>query len=729
MSQKSNHITDNSQDSEFDHPSLPGVGEIIKLPADGGSEYNRLIFENSPYLLQHAANPVDWYPWGEEAFRRAVKEDKPVFLSIGYSTCHWCHVMERESFEDSQVAALLNETFIPIKVDREERPDVDQIYMTVCQALTGTGGWPLTVILTPDKLPFFAGTYFPKETRFGRTGLVEIISKIDHLWQNKRDELLESADGILDYLQQNSSPDPGKLDRSVIDKAYQQLRTRFDPVQGGFGTAPKFPAAHNLVFLLRYWHQTGENQGLEMVDKTLQKMRLGGIFDQIGYGFHRYSTDASWFLPHFEKMLYDQALLVMAYLEGYQATGKIEYSRTAREVLEYILRDMTSPEGGFYSAEDADSEGEEGLFYLWTPDEFRELLGDAQGNLFGELFNLEEGGNFYDESSRKKTGRSIAFLKEPFKELAVEYDLDYLELRELWENARQQLFDHRKKRIHPLKDDKILTDWNGLMIAALAKAASALDEPAYATAAQKAVDFIWERLRDQDGRLIKRYRNGVSGLPAHLDDYAFLVWGLIELYGTNFNPVNLKQALELTDLMLELFWDENRGGLFLTAADQSDLIVRSKEIYDGALPSGNSVAASNLVRLGRMTSNLDYENKAGQIADAFARQVSLAPQGYTQLLSAVMFSLGPAYEVVVSGDTDSEDTKKVLTALQRDFSPNKVLLFRPEGDRADEIVQICPFLENQTPIDGKATVYVCQDYACQEPTTDIDKVIRSLHQG
>jgi len=705
---------------------IPMADELLRLPRDGGPEYNRLVFEKSPYLLQHAANPVDWHPWGEEAFQKAKEADKPVFLYIGYSTCHWCHVMEHESFEDPQVAALLNETFIPIKVDREERPDIDQIYMSVCQALTGAGGWPLTIILTPEKQPFFAGTYFPKESRFQRTGLMELIPKLAELWKNKRGELLESADKIVDYLKQNSTHAAGELKKPILDMAYQQLSDRFDDVQGGFGSAPKFPSAHNLTFLLRYWHQTGENHALEMAEMTLKKMRLGGIFDQVGFGFHRYSTDPYWLVPHFEKMLYDQAMLVMAYVEAFQATAKEEYAQTAREILTYVLRDMTSPEGGFYSAEDADSEGEEGLFYLWSPEEFRESLGDEGSKLFMNLFNLEEGGNFFDEATKSKTGRSLLYLKKPLVELEKEINLPEEKLGDFWEKIRQVLFGIREKRIHPLKDDKILTDWNGLMIAAFAKAAAALGEPQYALAAKNAADFIWDKLRDKDGRLLKRYRDGEAGLPAHLDDYAFLIWGLLELYEALFDPEYLQRAIDLNALMLKEFWDPQNGGLFFTAEGQTDLIVRSKEVYDGAIPSGNSVAAFNLLRIGRMTANPDLEDKARLIGSAFSNQVSSVPMGHTQLLSAMLFAFGPAYEVVVTGEADAADTIAMLEVLKLNYYPNKIILFRPLGNQKPSITELAEFTESQTPIDGKATAYVCKDYTCSAPTTDVNKMLTLL---
>jgi len=705
---------------------IPGPDQLRLLPRDGGPDFNRLVFEKSPYLLQHAANPVDWHPWNEEAFQKAKNQDKPIFLSIGYSTCHWCHVMEHESFEDPQVASLINENFIPIKVDREERPDLDQIYMAVCQAVTGTGGWPLTIILTPDREPFFAGTYFPKDSRFGRTGLMELIPKLAELWQTKRGELLESADQIVSFLRQDNQPASGELEKEIFDKAYQQLSGRFDSLQGGFGSAPKFPSAHNLIFLLRYWHHSGQDHALDMVEKTLQKMRLGGIFDQVGFGFHRYSTDPNWLLPHFEKMLYDQAMLVMAYVEAYQATGKSEYAQTAREILSYVLRDMTSPEGGFYSAEDADSEGEEGLFYLWTPAEFREYLGDKGSDLFINLLNLKEGGNFSDESTKTKTGQNIIYLNKSLVEIAQEIDLSENQLIELWNKTRQMLFDIREKRIHPLKDDKILTDWNGLMIAACAKAASVLEEPLYALAAKNAADFIWDRLRAEDGKLLKRYRDGEAGLPAHLDDYAYLVWGFLELYEAVFDPVYLKRAIDLNQMMLSEFWDDQNGGLFFTAEGQADLIVRKKEIYDGAVPSGNSIAAFNLLRIGRMTANPELEEKARLIGSAFSDQVAPTPMGYTQLLSAMIFALGSTYEVVITGDPEGDDTKSMLDALNRTYIPNKVTLFRPIGEKESIIEGLAKYTANQNSIDGKATAYICKNYTCSAPTTDINEMLNLL---
>lgn len=478
----------------------------------------------------HADNPVDWYPWGDEAFEKAREEDKPIMLSVGYSTCHWCHVMERESFSDPEVAEILNEDFVSIKVDREERPDVDSIYMDVTQAMTGRGGWPNTVFLTPDRDPFFAGTYFPKEGRFGRPGLMELLPQLADAWKNRRADVLQSARRATEVLSQNTTmaPAPAPDDETLLT-AYRQLASRYDETYGGFGSAPKFPSPHNFYFLLRHWRRTNDAKALEMVEHTLTEMRYGGIFDQVGFGFHRYSTDEQWLLPHFEKMLYDQALLALAYVETYQATGEDFYKDTAEEIFTYVLRDMTSEEGGFYSAENADSEGEEGLFYIWTSEEFEDVLGRDDGRLMARLYNFESGGNFVDESTREKTGRNILYLGEPLKDRAEELDVSYEGLQQKVSAARAKLFAAREKRIHPLKDDKILTDWNGLMIAALAKAGRAFGDPKYTEAAERATGFVLRDLREDDGRLLHRYRRGDAALPGLLEDYAYLVWGLLEL--------------------------------------------------------------------------------------------------------------------------------------------------------------------------------------------------------
>jgi len=708
--------------------NLPSREEILQLPADGGEKYNRLIFEKSPYLLQHAANPVNWYPWGEEAFQTARQADKPVFLSIGYATCHWCHVMEKESFENQEAAELINENFIPIKVDREERPDIDQIYMTVCQAVTGTGGWPLTVILTPDKKPFFAGTYFPRESRFGRVGLMELIPRVADLWANTRGELLESAEKITAHLQESGRNLTGELESDLTHQAFEQLRSRFDSLQGGFGSAPKFPTPHNLLFLTRYWKDSGDPEALEMVETTLQKMRLGGIFDQIGFGFHRYSTDSAWRLPHFEKMLYDQAMLVMAYLEGFLATGKPAYARVVREVLTYVLRDMTAPGGGFYSAEDADSEGEEGLFYLWTEDEFQENLNSQAADLFSSLFNIQKAGNYEDEASGNLTGRNLLYLHAPLEELTEQVNLEGEQLVQLWEEVRTHLFDIRERREHPLKDDKILTDWNGLMIAALAKAGAGLGESSYIQAANRAVDFIWNHLRDEDGKLLKRYRDGEAGLSAHLDDYAFLIWGLLELHQADFQTEHLIKAITLTEIMIADFWDDEEGGFFFTASGQSDLIHRNKEIYDGAVPSGNSVAYQVLLRLGRILLEPDYQEMARSIGEAFAGQVNQITLGHTMLMAGVLMAESPSSEVVIAGDPDNPDTKEMISKIRALYLPHTILLLRPT-DPGPELTGLVPVLEDQVPIEGQATAYVCRNYQCKSPTTDVEETLGLIGSG
>ena len=690
---------------------------------------NHLINETSPYLLQHAHNPVDWYPWGSEAFEKALRENKPIFLSIGYSTCHWCHVMAHESFEHPEVARLMNEAFISIKVDREERPDIDNVYMSACQMMTGSGGWPLSIIMTPDKKPFFATTYIPKEGRFGLIGMLELIPRIKQLWTNQRNEALSVSSKITDALQQMSQDTPGEeLGKSILDLTYEQLSQRFDEQYSGFGTAPKFPSPHNLLFLLRYWKRTGNTKALDMVEKTLQAMRRGGIYDQIGFGFHRYSTDSRWLVPHFEKMLYDQAMVFMAYTEAYQATAKEDYKKPAREIFSYLQRAMTSPEGGFYSAEDADSEGEEGKFYLWTLEEIRQVLDGEDADLAALVFNLQKDGNFADETTKKKINTNILHLSKSMIELASKLSLSERNLENRLEIIRQKLFAYREKRIHPLKDDKILTDWNGLMIAALAKGAQAFKEPEYAKAARSAADFILTKMRQSDGRLWHRYRDGHTGITANLDDYAFLIWGLIELYEATFGASHLKVALELNNDMLKHFWDDDSGGFYLTADDNESLLVRKKEISDAAIPSGNSVAMLNLLRLGRMTANSDLEEQAAKIGRAFSKSVKQSPLAHAQLMSALEFAVGPSYEVVIAGKPEAEDTRDMVQALGINFIPNKVVLFNPDGKASPELAQIAEFTKYQTSLNGEATAYVCFNHNCRSPTTDKTRMLELLNE-
>ncbi len=703
---------------------------------------NRLIHEKSPYLLQHAYNPVDWYAWGPEALEKARKDDKPIFLSIGYSACHWCHVMEHESFEDPLVAQMMNDAFVCIKVDREERPDIDNVYMTVCQMMTGSGGWPLNVILTPDKKPFYAGTYIPKEDRYGRPGMFSLIPRIKEYWTNKRDDILSSAEQMGEALQQAIGQTHGeeKLDESLLEQGYRSLEQRFDEQHGGFGGAPKFPMPHNLMFLLRYYKRSGEYQALAMVEKTLQAMRQGGMYDQVGFGFHRYSTDSEWLVPHFEKMLYDNALLAMAYTEAYQVTGKEEYANTAKEIFTYILRDMTSPEGGFYSAEDADSEGHEGKFYLWSEEELHSILGKEDGDFVCRVFNTEKEGNFQEEATGGFLGTNILHLKQPLSEFTTYFKCTEEELVKRWETIRQKLFEVREKRIHPGKDDKILTDWNGLMIAALAKGAQAFNEPKYAEAAKRASDFIFKKLSHHPltpslikegeqgggGRLLHRYRDGEAGLPSHVDDYSFLIWGLLELYEATFDVKYLKLALDINKDFIQHYWDDKNGGFYFIADDGEDLLVRQKEIYDGAVPSGNSVAMLNLLRLARITADTDSEKKASDISKVFSRQVKQSPPAHTLLLCAMDFAFGPSYEIVIVGNSQAKETKEMIYAFQQHFIPNKVVILKPTEEPDPFITKIAPYTKFQTSLNNKPTAYVCQNFACNQPTTDVVEMLKRL---
>ena len=693
-------------------------------PADARQKTasNRLIDEKSPYLIQHAGNPVNWYPWGKDAFDKARKEDKPVFLSIGYSTCHWCHVMAHESFEDEEVALLLNESYVAIKVDREERPDVDKIYMSVCQSLTGRGGWPLSIFMTPEGKPFFAGTYFPKSSRMGMAGFVDILKQIAAMRQNDRASVVKASENITTAIQPRSDSvrSVHALNVETLEKGYAQLAKTFDPIWGGFGAAPKFPTPHYLTFLLRWHKRSGDSRAMEMVEKTLNTVRSGGIFDQIGLGFHRYSVDEKWLVPHFEKMLYDQALLAMAYIEAYQATGKVKFAQVAHEIFTYVLRDMNSPEGGFCSAEDADSEGKEGLFYLWTPLEVREHLGEEPGDLFCRFYDITEAGNFEE-------GRSILHVPVSTQNFAAKEGMELRKLETLLKNARDKLFDARKKRVHPLKDDKILTSWNGLMIAALAKGYQVFGDQAYADAARMAAAFILENLRAAGGRLLRRYRQGEAACPGYLDDYAFLTWGLIELYEATFKISYLEEAIALNQEMIDIFWDKEGGGLYFTGKGNEPLITRSKEIYDGALPSGNSVAAMNFLRLGRLTGNTDLEKKADQLTRVFAAEVMEHPMAYTQLLVALDFMVGPSQEIVMAGDPAPETMRDMLNVVQRKFLPNKVVLMRPDGAEGKRLATLSPFVEPMHSVDHQPTVYLCEQYVCQVPIREVDELESALN--
>jgi len=679
-----------------------------------------LINEKSPYLLQHANNPVQWYPWGEEAFQKAKEENKPIFLSIGYSTCHWCHVMAHESFESIDIADLINETFISIKVDREERPDIDKIYMSVCQMMTGSGGWPLTILLTPDKKPFFAGTYFPKESKFGRIGLVDLIKRVKSLWIHNKDELLESAEKITFSLQNLTQESPGDtFNKRVLKKTYNQLTSQFDSKKGGFSDRPKFPTPHNLLFLLRYWKRTGEQHALEMVEKTLQEIRKGGIYDHIGFGIHRYSTDRNWLVPHFEKMLYDQALIAIAYIEAFQATRKKIYKKTAEEIFEYVIRDMSSPKGGFYSAEDADSEGEEGKFYVWSKTELEKILDQKEIELIMNIYNITESGNYLEEATGRKITNNILHLNQI---QVIEQEEQYLRL----ENIRQKLFNYREKRVRPHRDDKILTDWNGLMIAALAKGAKAFSKPKYLKIAQNATNFIIHNLIKEDGGLLHRYREGKAEIEGFLTDYAFFIWGLLEMFEATFNNKYLEIALELNEFLLKHFWDDHIGGFFFTSDFNEELLTRQKEIYDGAIPSGNSVSMLNLLRLSYITGDHILEEKADLLSRVFSEKLEASPLAYTQFMVAADFAVGPTYSLVIAGNSNSKDTLNILEAVGNEYLPNKVLLLRKMEQENPDIDKFSNFVQFFDDLDDKATAYVCINKTCKPPSHEIDKILEYL---
>jgi uncharacterized protein YyaL (SSP411 family) len=665
---------------------------------------NRLSREKSPYLLQHAGNPVDWYPWGPEAFEKARREDKPIFLSIGYSTCHWCHVMERESFENGEIARVMNEHFVSIKVDREERPDVDQIYMNAVQGMTGSGGWPLSAFLTHDLEPFWGGTYFPPESRWGRPGFKDILLEIAKLWRADRAKITASGKEVGEALKSagRSSASGRMLSEETLRRAYAALQDVYDPRDGGFGGAPKFPRSETVSLLFRIHRRTGEKNALAMGTHTLDRMARGGIYDQLGGGFHRYSTDGRWLVPHFEKMLYDNALLARTYLEAFQIDGNPMWAGVARETLDYVLRDMTAPEGGFYSAEDADSEGEEGKFYVWTEGDLKGLLTDVEFRTVKDLFQVTAEGNF--------EGKTILTFKDGAS-WTLRADADVAA-------AMGKLFDARKKRIPPYKDDKVIASWNGLMIGSLAYAAQALGDAKYLRAAQRAAAFLLTIM--WDGKTLKRrYRDGDVRFDGSLDDYAFVISGLVDLYETDFDGRWFESALALQKRSDELFWDAKDGGYFFTAADDPSLIARSKDIYDGAVPSGNSVAALNLLRLHGFTLDRSLRNKADALVKAFSEFVSAHPQASPALLMAVDFATDASREIVVAGTAEDKARRAFVDEIHRIFLPNKVL----------EAGGNTPLAQGKGPIHGKAAVYLCEAHACRKPSTDIPEVLAALRSA
>lgn len=633
---------------------------------------------------------------------------------------------QHESFEDEYIAKLMNNTFISIKVDREERADIDNIYMTVCQTITGQGGWPLTILMTPDKKPFFAGTYIPRLNKHGRLGMIELVKKVDDLWKDDYDSLINSAEEITRKLQDSRLDELGdNIDQQVLNEAFRQLESMFDENYGGFGSAPKFPTPHNILFLLRYYKQTNNTKALDMVLKTLDAMESGGIFDQIGYGFHRYSTDRQWLLPHFEKMLYDQAMISLAYIETYQLTSNEKYRITADKIFQYIINDMKSNEGAFYSAEDADSEGVEGKFYVWSVDEIKKIFDKDDAEIAIKAFGMKVEGNFRDEATGKMMGLNILYLENDITSLSKELKLSASDIEVHLERIIKTLKNVREKRERPLRDDKILTDWNGLIIVALAKASKAFSDRSYIKIACEAAEFLLGSMKE-DGRLMHRYRKGEWKYYANVDDYAFLIYGLIELYEATFDTKYLKHALFLNDEFIQLFWDKVNGGFYFTPEDGEKLLFRTKEVYDGAIPSGNSIALLNLIRLARISGNPKLEEYADKLQKVFSKTVEGTPIGYTQMLIGIYYLQGPSFEVVISGDRNSKDTIDMISELNKRFIPNLIIVFNPINEDDSDILKIAEYIKSQKSVDGKATAFVCRNFACEIPTTDINEMLKSF---
>ena len=670
---------------------------------------NRLINETSPYLLQHAENPVDWYAWGEEALGRARDEDRPILLSIGYSACHWCHVMERESFENDDIAALMNDSFVNIKVDREERPDLDAVYMEAVQMMTGSGGWPMTVFLTPEGHPYYGGTYFPPEDRGGMPGFPRLLAAASQAYHTNKGEIDRVTRQLSEQMGRTSEMPRGftPLTTEVMHNAYSQLATQFDHLNGGFGNAPKFPQPMTPEFLLRYNRHGFNARALEMVELTLQKMAYGGIYDQVGGGFHRYSTDAYWLVPHFEKMLYDNALLVRLYLHAWQVTGNPLYRRITEETLDYVLREMTDPAGGFYSAQDADSEGVEGKFFVWTPDELRPLLGDDADLVMG-YYGVTERGNF--------EGENILNVTRPPEEYASQRGVSEDSLAQAITRARAILLDVREQRIHPLRDDKVLTSWNGLMLRSFAEAGAALGRPDYLDAARKNADFVLAAMRSADGRLLRTWRNGQAKLNGYLEDYACLADGLLSLHEATLEPRWLQEAVSVADDMALLFWDDAVGGFYDTGSDHEELVIRPRDVFDNAQPCGGSVASDVLLRLAVVTGSDDFSAKGATPLRAMQQLLGRAPSATGHWLGALDFYVSLPREIVIVGPSDDPAAATLLQEVSARFMPNRVVV--GVGDPAKPPLQDSPLLEQRVMQEGLATAYVCENYACQLPVTD-----------
>jgi hypothetical protein len=676
---------------------------------------NRLIHETSPYLLQHAHNPVDWYPWGEEGLRRAKKEDKPILLSIGYSSCHWCHVMERESFENEVIAGIMNERFINIKVDREERPDLDEIYMHAVQVITGSGGWPMTVFLTPDLVPYHAGTYFPPEDRHGLPGFPKILVIVSDYYHSHREEVTKMEEQVKQTLHQIAQiiPSQEALDSKVLSKAFQVSESQFDPIYGGFSEAPKFPNSMALSFLLRYWKRTGSKKALEMVEKTLEQMARGGIYDHLGGGFHRYSIDARWLIPHFEKMLYDNALLSRTYFEAYQATQKEWYRQVGEEILHYIMREMKSTEGGFYSTLDADSEGEEGKFYAWTRDEIKEILGKEKGTPFCAYYGVAQQGNF-------EGGASVLSIASTLEKVSQLYRVPITDLEKLLDEGRQKLFTERERRVRPGRDEKILTSWNGLMISGFIDGFKITGNEPYLVAAKEAVRFILQEMR-KDGNLMRVFNKGKCQVKGYSEDYAFFIQALIDLYEATFELEWLKEAEELNRQMIHQFWDERDGGFFFSGKENESLIARSKSPYDNVIPSANSIAVFNLIRLGYLMGEESLKQKAEQTLHLFYNFLDQHPSGFAQMLSGLSFFLNPE-EIGVIGSKNDLKTKSMLKEIYLAYLPNKILSLKDPQQETDG--NWIPFLKDKE-ASGAPTTFICKNFTCLPPIKD-EKELRKV---
>ncbi len=684
---------------------------------------NRLIHEKSPYLRQHAYNPVNWYPWGKEAFEKAQEDNRPIFLSIGYSTCHWCHVMEKESFEDQEIAEILNRFFIAIKVDREERPDIDSVYMKVCYMFQNRGGWPLTIFMTPDKKPFYADTYIPKEDFYGKIGLRNLLLKILKAWENNRERLIVLSNQIYEELKgvQARTPERRDLTEMSIHRAFEELKETFDRDYKGFGHAPKFPLPINMLFLHRYFHRYRDQDALNMSLETLTKVRMSGIYDQVGFGFHRYSTDREWILPHFEKMLYDNALLMMAYTEAYQISQDDFYRMVAEEIATYLLRNMSSPEGAFYSAEDADSEGEEGKFYLWKYEEIRRILSEEEFILFKSLFPISEEGNFYEEATRRKNGRNVLYINQSIQDLEKELRLNRNEILEKIKTLTSKLFSERLKRIRPIRDEKILTDWNSLAVIAFSKAGIAFGRKDYIEIAERCMNFFLKNMFDNSGRLLHRYADKEASIYGYLEDYANIIWAFMELYFATFKNEYLRKSLELTEHAFKHFWDKEKGG-FYHNADYSEVVIdRFKEAYDNITPSGNAVMTYNLIRMARLTGKREYEEAANKNLHFFSLDVDRFPSFHLFHLISFDLLVNGSSELITVPVGSKDGEIKFLGEVQKTFTPDLVLLIK---DSFTE--EINEKLKDFKVINGKSTYYFCKNFVCQAPENDRAKLLNLI---